>query len=187
LNSCIILIDMPHIPKLLIAMAGLPGSGKSTLARRLGELLPAVVLDKDTIRAALFPYPEIDYSTRQDNFCFAIMLQAASYLIDKGRTVILDGRTFTQHYQVERLLRFCRAAGEMIEIIECVCPEEAAQQRLSLDNALTLHIAANRDFSLYQKLKAQAAPIQFPHLQVDTTRSLEECTAACLEYLRERH
>lgn len=150
---------MPHIPKLLIAMAGLPGSGKSTLARRLGELLPAVVLDKDTIRAALFPYPEIDYSTRQDNFCFAIMLQAASYLIDKGRTVILDGRTFTQHYQVERLLRFCRAAGEMIEIIECVCPEEAAQQRLSLDNALTLHIAANRDFSLYQKLKAQAAPI----------------------------
>jgi predicted kinase len=178
---------MPQIPKLLIAMAGLPGSGKSTLARRLGELLPAVVLDKDTIRAALFPYPEIDYSNRQDNFCFAIMLQAASYLIDKGRTVILDGRTFTQHYQVERLLRFCRAAGEMIEIIECVCSEEAAQQRLSLDNALTLHIAANRDFSLYQKLKAQAAPIQFPHLQVDTTRSLEECTAACLEYLRERH
>ena len=178
---------MPHISKLLIAMAGLPGSGKSTLARRLGELLPAVVLDKDAVRAALFPYPEIDYSTRQDDFCFTIMLQAASYLMDKGRTVIVDGRTFTQHYQVERLLRFCRAAGTTIEIIECVCPEEAAQQRLSLDNALGLHIAANRDFNLYQRLKAQASPIQLPHLQVDTTRSLEECTAACLEYIRERH
>jgi len=178
---------MLHIPKLLIAMAGLPGSGKSTLAHRLGELVPAVVLDKDTIRAALFPVSEIDYSSRQDDFCFAIMLQSASYLMDKGRTVILDGRTFTQKYQVDRLLRFSRAAGAMIEMIECVCPEEAAHQRLSRDDAFGLHIAANRDFGLYQKLKTQAVPIQVPHLQVDTTCSLEECATACLDYLREKH
>jgi predicted kinase len=178
---------MPHNHKLLIAMAGLPGSGKSTLARQLGEALPAVVLDKDVVRAALFPHPEIDYSARQDDFCFAIMLQAASYLMDKGRTVVLDGRTFSQKYQVDRLLRFSRAAGAMIEIIECVCPEEAARQRLSTDQEFDLPIAANRDFGLYQKLKAQAVPIQVPHLKVDTTRSLTDCTAACLEYLRERH
>jgi len=178
---------MPRIPKLLIAMAGLPGSGKSTLARQLGELLPAVVLDKDTIRAALFPTPEIDYSNRQDDFCFAIMLQTSSYLLDKGRTVILDGRTFTLKYQVDRLVRFSRAAGTMIEIIECVCPEEAAYERLSLDDALGLHIAANRDFGLYQKIKSQAVPIQVAHLQVDTTRPFDECTAACLTYLHDRH
>jgi predicted kinase len=178
---------MLQIPRLLIAMAGLPGTGKSTLARQLGEQLPAVVLDKDTIRAALFPFPEVDYSTRQDNFCFAIMLQTASYLLDKGRAVILDGRTFSQTYQVERLLRFGRAAGAMIEIIECVCSEEAAQQRLSLDDAFGLHLAANRNFGLYQRLKTQAAPIQAPHLVVDTSLSIEECTAACLTYLREKH
>jgi len=178
---------MPRIPKLLIAMAGLPGSGKSTLARRLGELLPAVVLDKDTVRAALFPAPEIDYSNRQDDFCVAIMLQTASYLMDKGRTVILDGRTFTLKYQVDRLVRFSRAAGAMIEIIECVCPEEASYQRLSLDDVLGFHIAANRNFGLYQKIKSQAVPIQVPHLQVDTTRPFDECTAACMEYLRLRH
>ena len=178
---------MPHVMKLLIAMAGLPGTGKSTLAHRLGELLPAVVLDKDVIRAALFPLPEIDYSVRQDDFSFAIMLQTSSYLMDKGRTVILDGRTFTQHYQVERLLRFSRAAGAMLDIIECICPDEDARQRLSLDDELGLHIAANRDFGLYEKLKSQAAPIQLPHLQVDTTLPLEDCTTACLDYLRERH
>jgi len=178
---------MPRIPKLLIAMAGLPGTGKSTLARRLGELLPAVVLDKDTIRAALFPAPEIDYSIRQDDFCVAIMLQTASYLMDKGRTVILDGRTFTLKYQVDRLVRFSHAAGAMLEIIECVCTEDAAYQRLSSDDILGLHIAANRDFGLYQKLKSQAVPIQAPHLQVDTARPFDECTAACMTYLHERH
>jgi len=178
---------MPRIPKLLIAMAGLPGSGKSTLARRLGELLPAVVLDKDIIRAALFPAREIDYSIRQDDFCVAIMLQTATYLMDKGRTVILDGRTFTLKYQVDRLVRFSRAAGAMLEIIECVCPDEAAQQRLSGDDVLGLHIAANRDFGLYQKIKSQAVPIQVPHLQVDTSRPFDECTAACMAYLRLRH
>jgi adenylylsulfate kinase len=178
---------MPRIPKLLIAMAGLPGSGKSTLAHRLGELLPAVVLDKDIIRAALFPAREIDYSTRQDDFCVAIMLETATYLMDKGRTVILDGRTFTQKYQVDRLVRFSRAAGAMLEIIECVCPDESARQRLSEDDALGSHIAANRDFGLYQKIKSQAVPIQVPHLQVDTSRSFDDCTTACMEYLRLRH
>jgi adenylylsulfate kinase len=178
---------MPRIPKLLIAMAGLPGSGKSTLARRLGELLPAVVLDKDTIRAALFPSPEIDYSNRQDDFCVAIMLQTSTYLMDKGRTVILDGRTFTLKYQVDRLVRFSRAAGAVLEIIECICPDEAAYQRLALDDAMGLHIAANRDFGLYQRIKSQAVPIQVPHLQVDTSRPFDECLDTCLTYLRERH
>jgi predicted kinase len=178
---------MPHNSKLLIAMAGLPGSGKSTLARRLGELLPAVVLDKDVIRAALFPAREIDYSSRQDDFCVTLMLQTAMYLMDKGRTVILDGRTFTLKYQVDRLIRFSHAAGAMVEIIECVCPDEAARQRLSKDDSLGLHIAANRDFGLYQKIKSQAVPIQVLHLQVDTSRPFDECTSTCMAYLRERH
>jgi len=178
---------MPLNHKLLIAMAGLPGTGKSTLAHRLGELLPAVVLDKDTIRAALFPPQEIDYSARQDDFSFAVMLQTALYLMDKGRTVILDGRTFTLRYQVERLLRFSRAAGAMLDIIECYCPDEDARQRLSMDSTLGLHIAANRDFGLYEKLKSQAVPIQTPHLRVDTTLPLDECLSVCMEYLSERH
>src|SRR5262245_27920071 len=40
---------------MLIMMAGLQGSGKSTLARHLADALPGIVLNKDTIRAALFP------------------------------------------------------------------------------------------------------------------------------------
>jgi adenylylsulfate kinase len=86
---------------MLIAMAGLPGTGKSTLARGLAAALPAVVLDKDPIRAALFPPAEVEYSTRQDDFCLSLMLQVAAYMVerDADRRVILDGRPFARRYQ----------------------------------------------------------------------------------------
>src|SRR5947209_2269421 len=46
---------------MLIAMAGLPGTGKSTLARQMARALSGVVLDKDVIRAALFPPALVEY------------------------------------------------------------------------------------------------------------------------------
>jgi predicted kinase len=167
----------------LIAMAGLPGSGKSTLARRLAHVLPAVVVDKDCLRAALFPPEEIDYSARQDNLCFEAGLLAAAYLLKKGRTVILDGRTFSQAYQVERLHQFASAAHARLEIIECRCSDEIAATRLARSSSAHSHPAGNRDFALYQQLKAQAAPITLPHLVVDTSLGVEQCVARCLEHL----
>lgn len=58
---------------MIIAMAGLPGVGKSTLARALAARLDAVVLDKDRIRASLFPPSHVDYSRDQDDFCIDVM------------------------------------------------------------------------------------------------------------------
>jgi adenylylsulfate kinase len=168
---------------LLVAMAGLPGTGKSTLARRLAHLLPAVVVDKDRLRAALFPPDEIDYSARQDDLCFEAGLHAAAYLLKKGRTVILDGRTFSKAYQVEHLRQFAGAVHARLEIIECCCTDEVAASRLARSQAAHTHPAGNRGFALYQKLKAQAEPIRLPHLVVDTSQGVEQCVAHCLEHL----
>src|SRR5438045_3281710 len=86
---------------MLIAMAGLPGTGKSTLARGLAEALPATLLDKDVVRAALFTPEQIEYSTEQDDLCISIILQVAGYLWRRypGRRLILDGRPFSLHAQ----------------------------------------------------------------------------------------
>ena len=167
-------------------MAGLPGSGKSTLARQLAHLLPAVIIDKDRLRAALFPPNEIDYSNRQDDLCFEAMLQAAAYLLKKGRTVILDGRTFSKAYQVERLRQFAGTAHARLEIIECRCTDEVAAARLARSQAAHTHPAGNRDFALYQKLQAQAEPIRLPHLVIDTSQGIDPCVARCLEHLRSK-
>jgi len=171
---------------LLIALAGLPGTGKSVLAGRLAQALEAAVIDKDAVRAALFPPQEIEYSRAQDDLCFEAVLKAAGWMLRRGRHVILDGRTFAQRDQVARVLRFAREGGFELRFIECVCAEELVQRRLAEDARSGAHPARNRNFEMYLRLKAAAEPIQLPHLVLDTAQDLETCLAQALAYLQGR-
>jgi adenylylsulfate kinase len=170
----------------IIAMAGLPATGKSTLARRLAAELPAILLDKDAVRAALFPGPETDYSTAQDDLCVDVMLQVARYTLRRRphRAVLLDGRPFTRRYQVEALKRAAAGMGAELRIIECICSDDTARARLARDIARGLHPAENRNFALYQRLKDEAEPIEEPKLVVDTGEvAPEPAVRQCIAFL----
>ena len=107
---------------MLVAMAGLPGTGKSALAARLQERLGAVVLDKDRVRAALFPPRVLDYSAAQDGIAMAAVYQAAAAILraDPRRAVVLDGRTFLRAGQLDDLL--ARAASvPHLEVVAVGC------------------------------------------------------------------
>src|SRR6266571_2230861 len=161
---------------MLILMAGLPGSGKSTLSRALVAKLDGTVLDKDEVRAALFPPADIEYSTEQDDFCMGIMLKVAGYIFRKepSRRVFLDGRTFSRRYQLDRATGFAAAIGQPWRILECVCSEQAARQRIESD---AQHVAANRDFELYLKVKARFEEIRLPKTVINTDQPLSQCVA----------
>lgn len=174
---------------MLIAMAGLPGTGKSTLARHLADACAGVVLDKDSIRAALFPAALIEYSTQQDDFCMSILFQVAAYLLrnDSHLHVIIDGRTFSRRDQVAALEQLAEDLKVPLKIIECVCSDESARRRLEGKQAMgenrERHLAANRDYNLYRTIKARFEPIREPKLVVDTDDDLAQCLAACLAYI----
>lgn len=173
---------------MLIAMAGLPGSGKSTLAARLAQELGGVVLSKDQVRAALFPPPVLDYSSAQDEISMDAIFTAAAHIRKTfpDRPVIIDGRTFLRSYQIHDLLALASSLNESPRIIECVCSDDIARQRLESDLAAGQHPAKNRTYALYQAVKGQAEPIPVPHLTIDTgTTPLEECVQQCLAYLKE--
>ncbi len=160
-------------------MAGLPATGKSTLCRALAKQTGGVVLDKDIIRAALFPPERIEYSASQDDFCQSLMLQAAGYLLarDPGAVIFFDGRTFSRRYQIDAVIESAKALGTPFRTIECTCAEETARRRLERDQAAGHHPAANRTYALYRHLKATFEPIAEPKLVVDTDRPLDECIA----------
>ena len=155
------------------------------LCRALAKKVVGVVLDKDIIRAALFPPERIEYSAAQDDFCQSLMLQAAGYLLarDPHAVIFFDGRTFSRRYQIKAVIQSAQKFGSAFRTIECTCSEETARQRLDHDHAAGHHPAANRSFDLYQRLKATFEPILEPKLVVDTDRPLEECVARAIEVI----
>jgi predicted kinase len=171
---------------MLIVMAGLPATGKSSIAARLQTALGAVVLNKDEVRAVLFPAPVLDYSTAQDDVCMVAIYQAAAVILQTfpRQAVILDGRTFLRSYQIFDIKALAASVNTVPRIIECVCEDEIAKARLESDLARGEHPAGNRTYALYAALKAAAEPISIPRLLLDTGKTpLEECVSRCIAYL----
>jgi predicted kinase len=169
---------------ILIAMAGLPGSGKSALAARLAKALPAVILNKDTVREAVFPPPETEYTSAQDDFVLSLMYQAAGWLMRKGRSVIIDGRTFTHINQRASLKAAADQAGVELRIIYCYAPDEVVKSRLDKDVAADEHPAKDRNYDLYLRRKASMDPIEEPHLALNTDADLDDLEKQALAWLK---
>lgn len=166
-------------------MAGLPGTGKSTLARELAALRSGRVLSKDELRHAVFSRDEIEYSSRQDDFCMEIMLATASYFLRQRPELVIffDGRTFSRHYQIENVITVAALLHQPWRILECVCSEATARQRVE-NLAEHAHPAANRDFRLYQKVKSRFEAITLPKTVIDTDLSLALCVEQALAALQ---
>lgn len=171
---------------MIILLAGLPGSGKTTLARELASRTAGRVLSKDEIRHALFLPEEIEYSSPQDDFCVEVMLETAAYLLrqDPSRMILLDGRPFSRRYQIENVLTAANELRQPWGILECVCSEETAKQRLDTQSAASAHPAGNRDYELYMVVKARFEAITVQKTVINTDQPLEVCVRQALAALR---
>ena len=170
---------------MIVLMAGLPGTGKSTIAGELARHTSGAVLGKDEIRSALFAPEDVEFSTAQDDFVMDLMLQAAIYLWQKNpeRKVFLDGRPFSRRSQIDRVLQLAEGFGQEAVIVECVCSEESARRRLDVVPD-PIHPARNRNFALYQEVKARFEPIMHPKTVINTDEPLEDCVERAVAAIR---
>ena len=175
---------MPGESTTWVIFAGLPGTGKSSLAKALAERFSAAILDKDRIRAALFPDALTDYSAEQDQLCMRAMVEAAAYLTERRRVkyIFFDGRTFSTQGQIEDVLLRAKQAGARWRILQVTCADAVAEERLARSDSG--HPAKNRDPALYRRIKQRFEPIREPKLEVDTTLGIGPELAAVEAYLK---
>jgi len=171
---------------MIVLMAGLPGTGKSTLARELAARTSGRVLSKDEIRHAIFLPEEIEYSSKQDDFCLQLMLETTGYLLsgNEARPVFLDGRPFSRRYQIDNVVNVAASLHQPWRILECVCSEETAQLRLARDAQAGVHPAGNRDYQLYLEVKSRFEAITHAKTIIDTEQPLETCVRRSIDALR---
>jgi predicted kinase len=168
---------------MFVIMAGLPGTGKSTIARELKRQLPAVCFDKDEVRAVLSSPTDSDYSSQQNDVCIEVILLAAEYILakDPSRHVILDGRPFSRRRDLERVTNWADGLGVKWLVIECVCSEANACERIERDSSM--HPAHDRNIDLYRRVKESFEPIDMTRLTVDTDQGVDEFLRKCVEYV----
>jgi hypothetical protein len=98
--------------------------------------------------------------------------------------IFLDGRPFSRRYQIENVLTVANQLHQPWRILECVCSEETAKQRLETESASSVHPAGNRDYKLYLEVKARFEAITMPKTVINTDRPLEVCVLQALAALR---
>src|SRR5690606_6428150 len=92
---------------LVVATMGLPGAGKSTLVRGLCGVLDLHVVDRDLLRAAMFP--RCGFTAAEKAAAFRMLLAAVEVNCALGRSSIVDGVTFSRRADLERLDAVVRA------------------------------------------------------------------------------
>src|SRR5690242_2540123 len=141
---------------MIIIVFGLPGSGKTYFAKALADTLHGTYINSDTIRET-FPDPH-RFSRVDKNIVYDMMLNKMLKAMHEGKTVILDATFYKNDFR-RRFTSYVREHG-VLHFIQIVADESVIKKRLSQ------RTDSHADFSIYQLVKSDWDPVEFPHLTI---------------------
>lgn len=136
---------------LVLALMGLPGAGKSALAAALARELDLHVVDRDAIRAAMFPRCAL--SAAEKHAAFRAVLTAIEVNCLLSRSSVIDGVTFARGQDLERLYGVASKYPVDTIALYLDCPPELARERIAQDRRE--HPARDRSPDLVDRVMAR--------------------------------
>lgn len=145
---------------------GLPGAGKSRLARALCRARGWTRVDRDAIRASLFP--DGDAGPAEKAAANAALWRAVGALLRRRRSVVVDGMTFARVADRTRGRRLARRCGARCVEVWVDCPLPLAQARVRASRG---HAAPDRTPCLVAEVAARFAPLARGVLRLDARQA----------------
>ena len=152
----------------LIVVSGLPGTGKSYFCRQLAQRLPAVILESDGLRKALFPSPS--YTAEESRRLFRACHFLMEALLGRGICLIFDATNLSE-YRREYLYGIAERLGAKLILVRVEAPPELVHERLR-DRVLNPEGNSDAEWAVYQRMKLQSQRIRRRHYAVDTSRDI---------------
>ena len=160
---------------MIIIVFGLPGSGKTYFAKALASTLDATYINSDTIRET-FSDPN-RFSRVDKNIVYDMLLNKMLKVMHQGKTVIVDATFYKNDFR-RRFASYVREQ-DVLHFIQIVADESVIRKRLAQ------RTNSHADFSIYQLVKADWDPVEFPHLTIESTDSnINEMISRALEYVQ---
>jgi predicted kinase len=158
----------PVAEPFLIMVSGLPGTGKSYFCRHLAQRLPALILESDGLRKALFPSPS--YSAAESRRLFRACHSLMERLLGRGIPLVFDATNLSE-YNREYLYHIAERLGAKLVLVRVEAPPELVRERLR-DRVLNPEGNSDADWAVYQRMKPQSQRIRRRHYAVDTSRDI---------------
>lgn len=133
----------------VVLLVGLPGSGKSTLAAKLVRRHNYAHIDRDAIRARLFP--DGKFTEAEKHAANLAVLAELRQRCATGRGCIVDGMTFGRRAERESAQALAREYGFQCVMLWLDCPVEVASARVTAQ----AHPARDRDGTLVREVAAR--------------------------------
>ncbi len=142
----------------VLLLAGLPGAGKSTLATALASRTGLRIVDRDRLRAELFP--EGTASMVEKAAALSAVVEAVRAACREGQGAIVDGMPFSRRSDLDRVATAAKEAGAEVVAVHLTCAVDLAEARLANATAgESRHAAPDRRPGLAAEVAARFEPL----------------------------
>ena len=165
----------------LIALCGLPGTGKSHFAAALAARIPCLVLGSDRLRKILEPEPR--YTREEHARVFRAAHALLESLLAQGYRVIFDATNLTERAR-EPLREIAGRVAVPLVLVQFDAPPALVRQRLARRSRGEINDTwSDADWRIYCRLYPGQEPVLGPHLDVDSSGSIESAVEEVVKLL----